>query len=114
MTSMVQALLYFPIYLACIALAGLLWAQPMLLVAIYLALTAALLYKWHSRSDLIYYFVPFVLGPAGELFPVLMGSWKYSLAPHHIPLWLPFVWGVAGLFMKKTSEALVVRPQPSI
>jgi len=98
---------YLPVYLAAIGLAAVLWTRPILLTAIYVALSAALLSRWHTKGDLAFYFVPLVLGPAGELLPILGGAWSYSRPQALIPLWLPFAWGMAGLFMKKTAEGLL-------
>ena len=100
------ALGYLPIYVVCIAPAALLWRQPLALAVFYAVASAGLLLWRHSRADLIYYFVPFVFGPAGEIFAVRGGAWSYAEAGESIPIWLPFVWGIAGLFMKNMSEAL--------
>jgi hypothetical protein len=66
-----------------------------------------MLCRWHSRSDLIFYFVAFSLGPAGEVVAVYCGAWEYSKPFYLIPIWLPFLWGIAALFMKKISETFI-------
>jgi hypothetical protein len=68
-----------------------------------------MLSKWHTKSDLIFYFVAFVLGPLGELIAIYFGAWGYTEPFYFIPIWLPFLWGIAALFMKKLSETLIVR-----
>ena len=68
-----------------------------------------MLYKWHSKSDLVFYFVGFALGPVGEFVAVYFGAWKYSKPLYLIPIWLPFLWGIAALFMKKLSETLITK-----
>lgn len=103
---LLRAVRYLPIYVACVAPAALLWHQPAVLTFVY-AVTSVLLLAWrHSTTDLIYFFVPFLLGPAGEIFAVRGGAWVYSDQTTTLPLWLPFVWGIAGLFMKNVSAAL--------
>ena len=103
--SLLQTVKYLPIYVACIAPAALLWQKPMVLTLFYLVTALGLLSWRHSAEDLIYFFVPFVFGPAGEFFAVQQGAWSYAGTPL-IPYWLPFAWGIAGLFMKNLSEAL--------
>ncbi len=102
----IHAARFLPIYLLCVGPAAFLWSKPVLLVVLYIILAVALLIRWHSRTDLIYFAVPFVLGPAGETLAVTYGAWSYSGVRTLLPVWLPFVWGIAGLFMKKTCEAL--------
>ena len=97
---------YVPIYIACIGLAGLLWQRPVLLAICYIAISAVILTFYHSKGDLIYFFVPFFLGPLGEMVPIAFGAWTYSKPLVLVPLWLPFVWGLAGLFMRRTSTAI--------
>ena len=100
-----SALRYLPIYLLCIAPAALLWERPLLLTLIYALASVGLLAWRRSPADRIYYFVPFVFGPAGEYFAVRFGAWDYALTDT-LPIWLPFAWGIAGLFMKSFSEAV--------
>ena len=95
------------IYVLCIALASLLWHRPTVLSLCYILISIIILYRWHAKSDLLFYFVAFVLGPVGEGVAVYFGAWKYSKPLHLIPIWLPFLWGITALFMKKLSETLI-------
>lgn len=102
----VAALFYVPLYLICAGGAGLLWPHPKTLLGLF-ALTAGLvIWRWHDRSDLCFFFTAFVLGPLGEAFAAGLGAWQYAKAELVIPLWLPFAWGITMLFLKKTAEAL--------
>lgn len=65
------------IYALCVTLAGLLWQQPVILSLCYLAVSILMLIKWHARSDLFFYFVALVLGPAGEIVAVYFGAWEF-------------------------------------
>jgi hypothetical protein len=95
------------IYCVSVILAGLLWHKPLLLTSIYLMISFIMLYKWHTKSDFIFYAAGLVLGPAGEIFAVYLGAWQYAKPFFLIPLWLPFLWGIAVLFFKKLSESLL-------
>ena len=103
---LLRLLRYLPIYVACIGLAGLFWQRPLVLTILYIAVSVVVLTRYRSRGDLIYYFVPFFMGPLGELLPVGLGAWTYAEPLVMIPLWLPFVWGLAGLFMRRTSAVI--------
>jgi hypothetical protein len=96
-----------PAYLACVIAAGLLWQRPGALLGVYCVLAAVLLWRWHTRSDLFFFFVPCVLGPVGEFLAVRLGAWSYTDSRFLLPLWLPPAWGIAMLFMKKTAETLL-------
>jgi hypothetical protein len=100
------------IYAACVILACLLWPLPLFLTICYAALSLILFTRWHSRRDLIFYCVAFVCGPLGEFFAVRFGAWQYAKPFYLIPLWLPFLWGIAALFIKKLSEALASNSGP--
>jgi uncharacterized membrane protein YoaT (DUF817 family) len=94
------------VYVICILFAGIFWTNPNLLLVIYILISALMIKKWHSKKDLIYFFVAFILGPVGELFATRLGAWSYAKPFFYIPLWLPFLWGIASLFMMKLPEAL--------
>lgn len=95
------------IYAISVALAGFFWGKPVLLTISYGVISMIMLTKWHERSDLIFYFVAFGLGPIGEAFAIYLGAWQYSKPFYLIPVWLPFLWGISALFLKKISEALL-------
>ena len=95
------------IYFICVTLAALLWSRPIVLSLGYIFISIFMLCKWHAKSDFVFYFVAFVLGPLGELVAIYFGAWEYSKPLYFIPIWLPFLWGIAALFMKKLSETLI-------
>ncbi len=95
------------IYCFCVVLAGILWHKQILLTSIYLMVSFIMLYKWHNKSDIVFYAAGFILGPAGEIFAVYRGAWQYAEPFYLIPFWLPFLWGIAALFIKKLSESLL-------
>jgi hypothetical protein len=90
-----------------VALAGFFWRKPAILTISYVVISMIMLTKWPERSDLIFYFVAFGLGPIGEAFAIYLGAWQYSKPFYLIPIWLPFLWGISALFVKKISETLI-------
>jgi len=95
------------IYIISIILAGIFWHEPVILAIFYVVISVIMLTKWHEKSDLIFYFVAFGLGPIGEAFAIYLGAWQYSKPFYLIPIWLPFLWGISALFVKKISETLI-------
>ncbi len=95
------------IFALAIGLTSAFWRQPVVLTICLALLSAFQLYKWHSKSDLIFYFVPFVLGPLAESIAIYFGAWQYSKPLYLIPIWLPVLWGIAALFMKKMCEIIL-------
>jgi hypothetical protein len=98
---------YVPIYALCVGLACLLWQRPLVLTLAYGLLSVFVLWRWHSRSDVLYFALAAVLGSLGEFIAVGFGAWEYSRPWINIPMWLPPAWGIACLYLKKTTEALV-------
>lgn len=95
------------IYILSVALASLLWRYPAILTICYILISLIMLCQWHTKSDLVFYFIAFVLGPTGELVATNFGAWKYSKPTFLIPIWLPLLWGIALLCMKKLSETFI-------
>lgn len=101
-----RALGYFPVYIVLIALAAGLWSRPVLLTVCYALFAAVLLVRWHSSSDVGFFCLAAVLGPFGEIICIRFGAWQYTMPWHDIPIWLPLAWGIAGLYLKRTTEVL--------
>jgi hypothetical protein len=95
------------VYILCIVLVGTLWHKPVTLTICYVAISIAVLMKWHTKGDLLFYFVTFVLGPIGESMAIYLGAWEYSRPIYLIPSWLPFLWGICALFLKNISETIL-------
>jgi len=95
------------VYIMCVILAGFFWPEPVILTIFYVVISVIMLIKWHKKSDLIFYFVAFGLGPMGEAFAIYLGAWQYSKPFYLIPIWLPLLWGISALFVKKISETLL-------
>jgi hypothetical protein len=95
------------IYIVSIILVGIFWHKPATLTIFYVVISVIMLTKWHEESDLILYFVAFSLGPIGEAFAIYLGAWQYTKPFYLIPIWLPFLWGISALFIKKLSETLI-------
>ena len=95
------------VYVLAIGLASYLWPTPGTLLVCYLIISLLMLFRWHTRSDLVFYFVAFVFGSFADAVAVRFGAWEYTEAPFLIPIWLPPLWGIAALLLKKIAETFV-------
>ena len=95
------------VYILSIVLVGTLWDKPVTLTICYVLISILVLMKWHTKGDLLFYFVTFVLGPLGESVAIYLGAWEYSRPLYLIPSWLPFLWGNSALFLKNISDTIL-------
>ena len=105
--SLGRVLLYLPIYLLLVGLAATLWSRPGLLAICYALMAGGMLWRWHTRTDLLFFVLAAVLGSLGEATAVRFGAWQYASTATGIPLWLPLAWGIVVLYLKHTTAALV-------
>lgn len=96
------------IYAVCVLFVCLFWENPGLLTGCYFVVSIILLIRYHTKSDILFYFIAFILGPLGEFIAVSSGAWSYAEPFYLIPTWLPFVWGIAVLLVKKLSENILI------
>lgn len=91
--------------LATLFLTAVLWHYPVALIAL-LLVTAVAIYRIRpDATSIVVYATAFVFGPLAEAVSITTGAWAYD-SPQllGIPIWLPFVWGNAGLFILNTAE----------
>jgi uncharacterized membrane protein YoaT (DUF817 family) len=91
--------------LATLFLTSLLWRYPVALIAL-LLVTAAAIYRIRpNATTVVVYATAFVFGPAAEAVSITTGAWEYDSSNFlGVPIWLPFVWGNAGLFILNMAE----------
>lgn len=100
-----KALINSALALTTLLLTSVLWHYPLVLTLL-LVLTGAAIYALRpSRTSAWVYATGFVFGPLAEGLAIQTGAWKYA-SPSFlgIPLWLPFVWGIAALFIQNTAD----------
>jgi hypothetical protein len=63
---------------------------------------------WHKTQDLYFFITGAVVGPIGEIICIHFGVWHYANPTlFGIPIWLPFVWGLATILIKRIVETFV-------
>lgn len=90
-------------YVIAVALTAALWPRPSLLLGALVAWGAVLLWRWHTRSDLVFFFLSLVLGPLAEGVAIAAGAWAYTRPLWLIPVWLPLLWGIAALTLRRIA-----------
>lgn len=101
MRALISAVLAFSTLLATAAL----WRHPLGLVALVFAVGLAIFMLRPTRASLVVYAVGFLFGPTAEILGIHAGAWSYSNTDFlGIPIWLPFVWGNAALFIQNTGD----------
>jgi len=100
-----RALLNASLGLATLLLTSLLWRYPLALTSLQIATGVAIYSLRPSRTTACVYAVGFVFGPLAEGLAIQTGAWEYaSPSVLGIPLWLPFVWGNAALFIQNSAD----------
>ena len=61
---------------------GTLWRKPVILTICYVAIS---ILKGHTKSDLLFYLITFILGPVGESVAIPLGAWEDSRPLYLIP-----------------------------
>lgn len=105
MKRLLKAFLY-SVILALLSLFSvtLFWKTPFTLTMVMIALSAAMLLIWRSKEDLYLFIIVGISGALAESFAIAFGAWSYGFSDlNYIPTWLPFLWGIVGIFIKRIS-----------
>jgi uncharacterized membrane protein YoaT (DUF817 family) len=94
---------------ALVILMSSLWRDILILTTVLIGLTVLVMYFWHEKRDLTFFFVSFLLGPAVETVSITFGAWSYTNPTYIIPVWLPLVWGLSGISLSRISEYFIKR-----
>jgi hypothetical protein len=93
-----------------------LWQHNVVLAALMLVECGIALWRWHTRYDVIFFFVIAVLGSLAEAVFVRFGVWRYANPTLlGMPLWFPLAFGTTGLIgiqLARTATDLWDRVSP--
>jgi len=91
-----------------ILLVSFLWKYNLILIIALGLESIILLIVFHKKHDIIYFIVGGICGPAAEMVAVHFGAWNFANSNfYNIPLWLPLLWGIVLVSMKKATESLI-------
>lgn len=100
-----KALLNAALALATLLLTSVLWRRPLVLTGLLIVTGVAIYSLRPSRTSVWVYLVGFLFGPLAEGVSIRTGAWEYASPTFlGIPLWLPFVWGIAALFIQNAAD----------
>jgi len=92
--------------LSCLSIVCSLWQQPLIVACALLALSAIMLSMGRSRLELAIFLLTLVLGSLAEIAAVGSGAWSYACEGCAIPVLLPLLWGIAGVFVLRLAAGL--------
>ena len=63
---------------------------------------------WHKKEDVYLFVVAAAAGTLAEAVAIKFGAWQYANPTAlGVPIWLPFLWGAAVVFIKRFSETVL-------
>ena len=91
-------------------LVAFLWRSPFILTGVLFAIGVVMLVIEKDKNSVLLYIVAGIGGAITEIISIYFGAWIYTEPTFAgIPIWLPFLWGAAGLFvlrLKKFIDAI--------
>ena len=100
-----KALINAALALTALLLTSVLWRTPLALTVLLIVTGVAIYALRPSRTSAFVYLIGFLFGPLAEAVSIRTGAWEYASPTFlGIPLWLPFVWGIAALFIQNTAD----------
>ncbi|MFZ3077247.1 MAG: hypothetical protein WA139_02230 [Candidatus Aenigmatarchaeota archaeon] len=83
------------------------WKFPLMTAGMLAIVSVLMLLIRKSREDILLYAICGVSGALAEYTAIALGAWTYAF-PNiaGIPYWLPFLWGIAALFVKNMSTEI--------
>lgn len=81
-----------------------LWTSSLLLTSLLLVVGVGMFLLDKQKSAFFAYLIAFGFGPLSEAIVIQFGAWAYA-QPDLLgfPVWLPFLWGNAGLFLNRLN-----------
>ena len=85
---------------------AMLWRLDSVAALIIAGIGAAMMVRG-DRKDWALYVVCAILGSLAEMIAIYFGAWKYATPTvFGIPMWLPFVWGNAALYIVRMNRVI--------
>jgi hypothetical protein len=90
-----------------VATVSALWPRSLLLTAVLVLGSIVMLALQRDAEEYVLYGVAAVTGAIAEVVAIYYGAWQYT-APDvaGIPYWLPVLWGMAAIAMKRMTEVV--------
>ena len=100
---MIEEVFIMLIVIFSVSFVAFLWKDVILLTASLLILTVFALRYFHKKADIFVFLLGGMMGASAESVCIYFGAWRYSNSTYLIPLWLPILWGLASLVIRRCS-----------
>lgn len=92
-------------YVVAVGAVIFLWRAPLMLALMLIGISGMLLFFLRKKKFYVIYLFTAIWGPLTEAVAIGRGVWHYTTQDFlGIPLWLPFLWGMASLVIAYTYE----------
>tara|TARA_Y100000034_G_C6870965_1_gene397651 strand:- start:808 stop:1158 length:351 start_codon:yes stop_codon:yes gene_type:complete len=103
-----ELILDFVLFVVAIALIVKFYRNNFLLTILLIIGWIVAMKIWHDKDDIYFFVMAGILGPIGEIIAIHFGVWSYANPSFlGIPVWLPLVWGLSIMLIKRLSEVLI-------
>ena len=101
--------------IAAIIATNLLWNTPSLLIISLCVIAIVKYYLAPVRHELVMFVITGILGSFTESLMMYSEAWSYAKSDiFNFPIWLPFLWGLAGTIFATIYDALPKRTKSQI
>jgi hypothetical protein len=86
-----------------ISFVSLFWKDSILLTFALLIMAIFSLSYFHTKTDFIVFTTVGIVASFAEAVCIYFGAWNYTNPTRLIPLWLPILWGLAAIIIRRFS-----------
>lgn len=105
LNKMLKQILHYLFSILSLVAVCFLWKYNIILFLVLLAISFLLLFIQKEKSEIWLFIACGFYGALAEIIAIYFGSWTYNSADFlGVPIWLPVLWGIAALFMKRLHE----------
>lgn len=81
--------------------------KPIILTLCLALISALILILYNNKGDIYLYILCGLAGAMAEAVAIAFGAWSYASAQFiGIPYWLPLLWGITAIFIKRVINAI--------
>lgn len=102
---MTKILAHYLLSISSLFLVGLFYTEEILLFLLLGVLATNILLLYFSKKEVVLFVLVGIAGTLAEVIAIAFGAWTYAdKSLYTVPFWLPVLWGIAGIFIKRLYE----------